>query len=116
MDKQTLEKRLKDFALKIIYLTKILPKNEENTILIRQVIRSSCSVGANYAEAVFAQSKQEFIHCLKISRKETNETKYWLGLLIDTNPHHKIKIEALINESNELLKILTSSIKTLLSK
>lgn len=64
--KEELQYRLKNFGFDIIKLTKILPKSEENKIFTNQIIRSSTSIGANYAEAIYGQTKQEFFHCLSI--------------------------------------------------
>jgi four helix bundle protein len=116
INKDVLNERFKKFTLEVVRFVKILPKTEENRIFGKQIIRSSSSVGANYAEAVFAQTKQEFIHCLKISRKEANETLYWLELIQASNPNQQTKIEPLIDECIQILKILISSVKTLVSK
>lgn len=57
-----LEKRLKEFALRVLRFVKSLPLTEENRIYGRQVIRSSSSIGANYAEATCAHTKPDFLH------------------------------------------------------
>lgn len=111
--KEELEIRLKEFCFKVIQLIKILPKTEENRIFGKQIIRSSSSIGANYAEAVYGQTKQEFLHSLNISRKETNETLYWLEMILKTNPRLTESITSLIDENKQLLKIFISSVKTI---
>jgi four helix bundle protein len=78
-----LRDRLIDFAVGIIQLTKTLAKSQENIIIGNQIIRSTSSMGANYSEATYAHSRTEFIHTINISRKETNETLYWLELLLN---------------------------------
>ena len=108
--------RLKAFALDIVELTRALPKNEENKIFIRQVIRSASSIGANYAESKYAQSNQEFIHCLKIARKEANETLYWLDLISESNLIKNSSFAKTVDENEQILKILISPIKTLIAK
>ena len=107
-----LAERLKKFAISVIQLAKSIPKTEENIIFIRQIIRSASSIGANYAEAMFAHSHLEFLHVMNICRKETNETKFWLELILSFNPTQQQKIDILIGENTQLLKIFISSIKT----
>lgn len=116
MKREVLEKRLKDFGFSIIKLIRILPKTEENKIFAKQIIRSSSSMGANYAEAVYAQTGQEFFHCLSICRKESNETLYWLEMILLANPTYKDQINPLIEENRQFLRIFISSIKTIRSK
>lgn len=89
-----------------------LPKTPENDIFFKQIIRSSSSIGANYAEAVFAHSRIEFIHSMNISRKEANETSYWLEVIEKANPTYSKEIDNISNEALSLLKIFVSSIKT----
>lgn len=100
------------FALETIRLTKILPKNYENIVLIKQIIRSSTSIGANIQEALGSNSKREFIHSMNIAKKEARETLYWLRLISDVNPNLKSKIESNTNENDEIIKILTKIVKT----
>ncbi|WP_425357329.1 four helix bundle protein [Fluviicola taffensis] len=76
-------------------------------------MRSGTSIGANISEAVRGQSSKDFIHKLQISRKETSETLYWLTLLQKTNYLKPDTAIILIQSCEELLKILTSIIKTL---
>lgn len=111
-----LEKRLKLFGFDVIKLFRILPKTEENKILGKQIIRSSTSIGANYAEAIYGQTRQDFLHCLSICRKEANETLYWLEMILLTNPNLDNKLMHLIEENKQILRIFISSIKTIRSK
>jgi len=112
-DKQKqFEERLLNFSLEVLRLVKSLPKTEENRIYDKQIIRSSSSVGANYSEAVFAHTKQDFIHSLNISRKEASETIYWLKLLKYVNMQYADKINKIIDENEQILRIFISSVKT----
>ncbi len=108
--KSTLDERTLEFAKRIIGLCKALPKNTVNIELVRQLVRAGASVGANYREANDALSKKDFIYRMRISRKETKETKYWLELVIEANPEFKKRTEPLLQESVELIKILSSII------
>lgn len=105
-----LEKRFGNYFENTILLTRKLPINEITKRIISQLVASSGSVPANYAEASEAMSKKDFVKCLKICRKEAKESKVWLkGLKIATNSN-KPDFENLIQESNEIIYILTSII------
>lgn len=112
MNHQQLEKRLKSFALRVLNLVKNLPKTEENRIYGKQVIRSSSSIGANYAEAIYSHTRQDFIHAINISRKETNETLYWLEMIFSSNPNFATRMASILDENKQILKIFISSVKT----
>ena len=76
------------------------------------MLRSGTSIGANVRESEHAQSKADFIHKLSISLKEANETEYWLDLLYETNYLSEIEFQKIKPKIIELLKLLTSIIKT----
>lgn len=109
---EVFEQRLKDFSLKVLRLIKILPKTEENIIYGRQVIRSSSSIGANYAEACCAHTPADFLHDMNKCRKESKESVYWLELIHEANPNFQTQISEVFNESKEIFKIFMSSVKT----
>ncbi len=78
----------------------------------KQLVRSSGSVGANYIEANESVSKKDFIYRAKISRKEAKESTYWLRLIATTNDlENAQELEFLINESREIVKILSAMIE-----
>ncbi|MCL5019809.1 MAG: four helix bundle protein [Patescibacteria group bacterium] len=110
--KEELEIRLKEFSFQVIQLIKSLPKTEGNIVFGKQIIRSSSFIGANYAEAIYGQTKQEFLHCINICRKEANETLYWLSMILKTNPNFAKNIAPLFDENKQILKIFISSVKT----
>ena len=99
------------FALMIIQLYKELCANKEY-VLSRQLLRSGTSIGANIEEATAAQSKKDFISKMSIASKEARETHYWLRLLRDSNICSRVSYTEAINESDELIKILTAIVKT----
>lgn len=105
-----LEDRTTEFAKRIIRLCKQLPKNEINRILISQIIRSAGSIGANYREANDALGKRDFLHKIKISRKEAKETIHWLELIEESSKEFKERMKNLKNEATELRNILSSII------
>ena len=107
-----LEERTFQFAKEVRLFIKTLEKTIENIEDIKQVVRSSGSVGANYIEANESLSKKDFIFRMKISRKESKESIYWLKLLNETNElQNKKVIEKLIQEATELKKILSAIIE-----
>src|SRR3990167_2699354 len=105
-----LEDRTLIFAKQIINFCKNLPNNTINFKLIDQIIRSAGSIGANYREANDSLGKKDFIHRLRISRKEAKETTFWLELILEANPNLRDNIDKLIDESRQLRNILSSII------
>lgn len=79
--------------------------------LISQLIRSGTSIGANYCEADSANSKKDFVNKISISKKEANETKYWLKLLAEEFPEAKEEANILFREAQELHLIFSSIIR-----
>ena len=82
-------------------------------VLSKQVLRSGTSIGANIAEAFYAQSDADFISKLYISRKEAAETIYWIELLRDSGFLSLNEAKSMYDDCEELLKLLTTSIKTM---
>jgi four helix bundle protein len=78
--------------------------------LFDQLIRSATSVGANLVEAKSGSSKKDWKNYFAIALKSANETKYWLCLIRDTQSVSKTKVETLLNEADELSKIIASII------
>jgi four helix bundle protein len=112
MNKDDLRKRTKTFALDVIRLVESLPKGKTADILGRQLIRSGTSVGANYRSACRARSTADFIAKMGIVEEETDESIYWIELLIDAGiglPNDAVR---LMSEADELLAISVSSIRT----
>jgi len=101
-----------EFALKVIEHGKYLQTEQREFILARQFIRSGTSIGANIREAFYAQSKLDFIHKLSISLKEANESKYWIELLYQSKYFDQIKYDSLFYSNQELIRLLTASLKT----
>ena len=104
-----LEDRTYAFAKSVALFCKDLPRTISNIEYLKQVIRSSGSIGANYIEANEALSRKDFLLRIKICRKEAKETAYWLRLLVETNEaaHRQFGLK-LMNEAIELKKILSA--------
>jgi len=111
MAKYDLEARTELFAADVRTFVRQIKLDIPNREDGKQVVRSSGSVAANYIEANEALSKRDFIHRLKISRKEAKESRLWLNLIAVTNSLDLEKErEGLLTECNELLKILSTII------
>ena len=100
-----LEERTLRFAKEIIDFTTTLPRTIPNIEIIKQVVRSAGSIGANYIEANEALSKKDFAMRIKISRKEAKETGYWLKLVQVEYGDIEKKRQELVGEASELMKI-----------
>ena len=103
-----------NFAARIVNLYKYLCNEKKEYILSKQLLRSGTSIGANVNESQAAQSKADFISKMSIASKESRESKYWINLLIQTdylNSNDK-HTKSLINEIEEIIKLLTSIIKS----
>ena len=104
--------RVKKFAVQIVKLCHVLNRDAgARRTLSHQLIRSGTSIGANCYEAKYAESKADFIHKLKISRKESSETIFWLEVLGDSGIVSQESINPLLEECEAIGKILTTIIK-----
>tara|TARA_R110001606_G_scaffold345308_1_gene494206 strand:- start:292 stop:648 length:357 start_codon:yes stop_codon:yes gene_type:complete len=110
MKESIVQKKSFDFSLKMISLYKKL-QTEKEFIISRQLLRSGTSIGANIEEALAGQSKRDFTAKMSISSKEARETKYWLRLLKQSELT-SIDVNSLILDIDELIRILTSIVKT----
>jgi four helix bundle protein len=101
------------FALRVVKLCRWLVSEKKERILSRQLLRSGTSIGANIEEAIGSYSKKEFALKMRISYKEARETYYWLRLLKDSDYMSTTQSESVLKNCEELLKILTSILKTI---
>ena len=112
MKESILRDKSYQFALRIIKLYKYIIAEKKEYVLSKQILRCGTSIGANIEEANQAQSNLDFIHKLSISQKEAFETDYWLRLLRDSEYLTEAQVSSLLNDCQELQKLLTASIKT----
>jgi four helix bundle protein len=107
-----LDERTLQFAKDIRVFVKMLPRTIANEQDIRQLVRASGSVGANYIEASESLGKKDFVMHIKISRKEAKECRYWLRLL-DTGENDSADKtrDALIREATELMNIFGAIVR-----
>ena len=111
-----LKSRTKVFALRIIKLYSSLPKTGEAPVIGKQVLRSGTSIGAQYREACRSRSNSEFISKMQSSLQELDETAYWLELLVDGGMVKAEKLAELRRETEELIAIFVTSVKTARTK
>ena len=107
MDK---EKLSEDFAVKIMGLEKFLRTKMHERVVSHQICKSGTSIGANISESTYAESTLDYIHKLKISQKECNETLYWLRVLYRSNYLEENLYNELYSDAETLMKIINSII------
>ncbi len=108
----SLEERLIDFAVRVIKVADRLPKTPVGKHIAGQLLRSGTSPAPNYAEARGAESNADFVHKLKVALKELNETSVWLRMVCRAELMTTELLAALIDENQQLCRILNASVKT----
>jgi four helix bundle protein len=105
---KVLEKRTREFSVRIIRLSSKLPNTPEGKVIRNQITKAATSIGANYREANRSRSKSDFKNRISICESEASETQYWLEIIIEANwlPREQIELEYI--ECGELLAIFTA--------
>ncbi|MBP3738804.1 MAG: four helix bundle protein [Muribaculaceae bacterium] len=111
LDSNSIASKSKAFAVRIINLYQYLG-SKRIYALAEQVLRSGTSIGANVREAVYGYSKSDFTFKMTTALKEASETQYWLELLHETGYLNDKQFESMTGDCNEIVKLLTSIIKT----
>ena len=101
------------FSIRIVNLYKYLSQEKREFVLSKQLLRSGTSIGANIEEAIGGQSRKDFFAKLTISYKEARESHYWIRLLRDTDYLSTEEASGLIDDVEELLKIIGSIQKSI---
>ncbi len=114
--KSNIRYRAYKYSLAIIQLVYSLPEKRIFWIISDQLLRSATSVGANLTEAKSSSSKKEFIRYYEIALKSTNESKYWICLLKDSNLIESNKLITILQETTEISKMIGSSLLTMKGK
>ncbi|MCX6198583.1 MAG: four helix bundle protein [Bacteroidetes bacterium] len=112
MKADELKDRTKKFALRILKMVRSLPKTREADVIGKQLLRCGTSVAANYRAACRARSQADFISKVTIVEEESDESAFWMELIIDAEILKKNLVEDLLKEANELTAIFTASGKT----
>ncbi len=116
MKSESLRDRTKAFALRIIRMFVALPKEDAARTLGKQVLRSGTAVAAIYREACRARSDAELLAKLGMVEQELDETMLWLELLSESEIVKKERLLPLIDETEQLLKMIVAAMKKLKSK
>jgi four helix bundle protein len=113
MTKTEMLQRTKAFAPRVIKAVRALPgKDDVAGVLGRQLLRSGTSVGANYRAVCRAKSTADFINKLKIVEEECDESLYWMELLAESGSMAASRLQALMQEADELLAIIVAALRT----
>jgi len=112
MRTEELKLRTKQFALRVIKLVEVLPKNKIGDVFGKQLLRSATSVAANYRAACRARSKADFISKIAIVEEEADESLFWLELIAESGLMNTERLKDLTKEADELTAIFTATGKT----
>jgi len=104
------------FAIRIVNCYKYLCSDKKEFVLSKQLLKCGTSIGANVEEAMGGQSEKDFNSKMAIAYKEARETHFWLRLLRDTDFLDKKIAESLLTDTDEILKLIGSILKTMKSK
>ena len=110
-DDVLLEKSMR-FAIRIVKLYQYLSAEKKEYVISRQLLKSGTSIGANVREAVYAQSRADFVSKMSIALKEASESEYWLELLFKTDYMTDEQYESVGADCSELAKLLTAIVKS----
>ena len=112
MSPEEFKKRTKAFGLRIIKLVGQLPKTAAAQVMGRQLLRCGTSVGANYRATCRARSHADFIAKMGIVEEESDESLYWMELLIESGAMKPKRLSLLMTEAGEILAMVVQSINT----
>jgi four helix bundle protein len=112
MNSEEMKARTRALALRIIRLAESLPNTPTANVIRNQMLRCGPSVGANYRAACRAKSRPDFVSKMGTVEEEADETIYWMELLIDADIVKRSRIAELLDEADQILSIVISSIKT----
>jgi len=114
--REEVKRRTKRVGLEVIKLIDELPNKPSARAIGNQIVRSSTSIGANYRAACRAKSTPDFVNKLKIVEEETDETIFWIEMLIESGLVSQERLSGLLSETNEILSIIVASINTIKNK
>lgn len=112
MKHKNLQDRTRKFALEVIKFTEKLQRDDTSKILGRQLLRAGTSVGANYRAVCRSKSKPDFISKMKTVLEESDESAFWIELLLDAGKASQQAAQPLLADANELVAIAASSVNT----
>jgi len=112
MTADEMKARTKAFDLRVIHLVESLPNTRTGNTIGNQLLRCGTSVGANYRASCRARSNADFIAKMGIVEEETDESIYWIEMLVDAELVKAKRVESLLDEANQILSMVVSSINT----
>lgn len=112
MDPEVMKARTKAFLPRVVRLTESLPANRTADVIGRQLLRAGTSVGANYRAVRRAKSRKDFLNKLAIVEEETDESAFWIELLVDAGVMKRSRLDGLLKECNEILAIIVATIQS----
>ena len=112
MNADEMKERTRAFALRTIHLVEALPKTRTADVIGKQLLRCGTSVGANYRASCRARSHADFVAKMGIVEEEADETIYWIELLVESDLMKKERVVNLLDEANQIVAIVVSSIRT----
>jgi four helix bundle protein len=112
MDAEDMKQRTRAYALRIIKLVESLPNTPTARVIGNQLLRCGTSVPANYRAACRARSKADFIAKMGIVEEETDESIFWIEMLVETGLIKQSRVTQLLDEGDQILSIVVSSINT----
>ena len=115
-----IQERSENFAIRTIKAYTAINKNNHYNdavvVISKQFLRSGTSIGANVAEAIYAQSNKDFISKYSIALKEASETRYWIKIMVKSEIISENKMSLMFEEITNIINILISIINKLKSK
>jgi len=112
MTKEQMKARTKNYALRVIKAVQALPTDRVAALLGSQLLRAGASVGANYRAVCRAKSTADFVNKLKIVEEESDESLFWMELLVKSGIMNSRKLGDLMREGGEILAIIVAALKT----
>ena len=112
LENNVIQEKSYKLALNIVNLVKKFPRRTEGFVLGNQLLKAGTSVGANVEEAIGAFSREDFIYRMNIAQKESRETHYWLRLIRDSKLLIDEELNVLINDAEEVMRILGAIVRS----
>ena len=116
MTPMEMQKRFKAYALRVIRLASSFPRDAAGDVVGRQLIRCGTSAAANYRASCLGRSKKDFVNKLGTVEEATDETLFWIDFAVDADLVRPALVGELLNEGQELLKMIVASRKTAKSR
>ena len=112
MTPEEMKQRTRTLGLRVIRLVESLRNSRTADVIGKQLLRCGTSVGANYRAACRARSRADFTAKMGIVEEEADETLYWIEMLVDCGLVKQDQVKSLLNETNEIVSMVVSSIRT----